>query len=113
MDGCRPCDCDHGGAVHDEYVEGSYFVIVSYVDSSRSVKVMHVLRLPSCDPRSGQCACREHMHGRRCDRVQSGFYSVSLDHYTYEAEDAAHGPVSASVRPPSEPAATQRYSLAL
>ncbi|XP_040031381.2 laminin subunit beta-1b [Gasterosteus aculeatus] len=63
MDGCRPCDCDHGGAVHDD-----------------------------CDPRSGQCACREHMHGRRCDRVQSGFYSVSLDHYTYEAEDAAHGP---------------------
>uniref|UniRef100_A0A7N5ZVU5 Laminin, beta 1b n=1 Tax=Anabas testudineus TaxID=64144 RepID=A0A7N5ZVU5_ANATE len=58
MDGCRPCDCDHGGAVND-----------------------------NCDPHSGQCVCREHMFGRRCDQVQSGFYFIALDHYTYEAED--------------------------
>uniref|UniRef100_A0A7N6BG52 Laminin, beta 1b n=1 Tax=Anabas testudineus TaxID=64144 RepID=A0A7N6BG52_ANATE len=63
MDGCRPCDCDHGGAVND-----------------------------NCDPHSGQCVCREHMFGRRCDQVQSGFYFIALDHYTYEAEDATHGP---------------------
>ncbi|KAK2859145.1 hypothetical protein Q5P01_003765 [Channa striata] len=63
MDGCRPCDCDHGGAVNND-----------------------------CDPHSGQCICREHMFGRRCDRVESGFYFIALDHYTYEAEDANLGP---------------------
>lgn len=52
------------------------------------------LSLCSCDPHSGQCVCREHMFGRRCDQVESGFYFIALDHYTYEAEDAKHGPVS-------------------
>uniref|UniRef100_A0A7N8YIY6 Laminin, beta 1b n=1 Tax=Mastacembelus armatus TaxID=205130 RepID=A0A7N8YIY6_9TELE len=65
MDGCRPCDCDHGGAVDN-----------------------------NCDTHSGQCVCREHMFGRRCDQVESGFYFIALDHYTYEAEDAKRGPVS-------------------
>ncbi|XP_051807806.1 laminin subunit beta-1b [Acanthochromis polyacanthus] len=63
MDGCRPCDCDQGGAVNN-----------------------------NCDPHTGQCECREHMFGRRCDEVDSGFYFITLDHYTYEAEDANHGP---------------------
>ncbi|XP_034081833.1 laminin subunit beta-1b [Gymnodraco acuticeps] len=63
MDGCRACDCDQGGAVNN-----------------------------SCDPHSGQCVCREHMFGRRCDQVESGFYFIALDHYTYEAEDAKYGP---------------------
>ncbi|XP_022625413.1 laminin subunit beta-1-like [Seriola dumerili] len=63
MDGCRPCDCDLGGAVNNQ-----------------------------CDQVSGQCVCRDHMFGRRCDQVESGFYFVALDHYTYEAEDAKFGP---------------------
>uniref|UniRef100_A0A6Q2YM62 Laminin, beta 1b n=1 Tax=Esox lucius TaxID=8010 RepID=A0A6Q2YM62_ESOLU len=63
MDGCRPCDCDQGGAINND-----------------------------CSPISGQCLCREHMHGRRCDQLESGFYFIALDHYTYEAEDAKHGP---------------------
>ncbi|KAM4712138.1 laminin subunit beta-1b isoform 1-T1 [Anableps anableps] len=63
MDGCRPCDCDQGGAINN-----------------------------NCDPHSGQCVCRDHMFGRRCDQVESGFYFVALDHYTYEAEEAQHGP---------------------
>uniref|UniRef100_A0A4W5Q7S6 Laminin, beta 1a n=1 Tax=Hucho hucho TaxID=62062 RepID=A0A4W5Q7S6_9TELE len=63
MDGCRPCDCDLGGALNN-----------------------------NCSQETGQCACREHMFGRRCDQVESGFYFIALDHYTYEAEDAKFGP---------------------
>uniref|UniRef100_A0A8C1HLC7 Laminin subunit beta-1 n=1 Tax=Cyprinus carpio carpio TaxID=630221 RepID=A0A8C1HLC7_CYPCA len=62
MDGCRPCDCDHCGAVNN-----------------------------NCSPETGQCECREHMFGRRCDQVESGFYFIALDHYAYEAEDAKFG----------------------
>uniref|UniRef100_A0AAQ5YFN9 Laminin, beta 1a n=1 Tax=Amphiprion ocellaris TaxID=80972 RepID=A0AAQ5YFN9_AMPOC len=58
MDGCRSCDCDLGGAKNNQ-----------------------------CDQVSGQCVCRDHMFGRRCDQVESGFYFIALDHYTYEAED--------------------------
>ncbi|XP_041851949.1 laminin subunit beta-1a [Melanotaenia boesemani] len=71
MDGCRPCDCDLGGAVNNQ-----------------------------CDQVSGQCVCRDHMFGRRCDQVESGFYFIALDHYTYEAEDAKFGPGVAVVPRP-------------
>ncbi|XP_042267238.1 laminin subunit beta-1a [Thunnus maccoyii] len=63
LDGCRPCDCDLGGAINNQ-----------------------------CDQLTGQCVCRDHMFGRRCDQVESGFYFIALDHYTYEAEDAKLGP---------------------
>ncbi|KAM7397365.1 hypothetical protein PAMP_020343 [Pampus punctatissimus] len=63
LDGCRPCDCDQGGAINNQ-----------------------------CNQQTGQCVCRDHMFGRRCDQVESGFYFIALDHYTYEAEDAKFGP---------------------
>jgi hypothetical protein len=32
--------------------------------------------------------CREHMTGRRCDKLMDDLYCPALDHYLYEAEDA-------------------------
>ncbi|NXA06187.1 LAMB2 protein, partial [Sapayoa aenigma] len=59
LPGCRPCDCDVGGA-----------------------------RNNLCAMETGQCQCRSHVMGRRCEQVEPGFYRINLDHYTYEAEDA-------------------------
>ncbi|GCB69336.1 hypothetical protein scyTo_0010538 [Scyliorhinus torazame] len=63
LDGCRPCDCDLGGSYNN-----------------------------NCSAETGQCPCKEHMVGRRCNEVESGFYFIALDHYTYEAEEADLGP---------------------
>ncbi|XP_067248417.1 laminin subunit beta-1b isoform X1 [Chanodichthys erythropterus] len=71
MDGCRPCDCDVGGALNN-----------------------------SCSQVTGQCACKEHMFGRRCDQVHSGYYFAALDNYIYEAEDASFGPAVKVVQRP-------------
>ncbi|NXE30093.1 LAMB1 protein, partial [Ardeotis kori] len=59
LPGCRPCDCDVGGA-----------------------------RDNLCAVETGQCRCRSHVVGRQCSQVEPGFYRINLDHYTYEAEDA-------------------------
>ncbi|MGH0139022.1 UNVERIFIED_CONTAM: hypothetical protein FKN15_068153 [Acipenser sinensis] len=71
LDGCRSCDCDHGGALNN-----------------------------NCSAETGQCECREHMFGRQCSEVESGFYFIALDHYTYEAEDANFGPGVSIVQRP-------------
>ncbi|KAG5838540.1 hypothetical protein ANANG_G00224730 [Anguilla anguilla] len=64
VSGCRPCDCDFGGAY-----------------SSR------------CMMDNGQCDCRLHLIGRQCADVQPGYFCAPLDFYTYEAEDAVgHSP---------------------
>ncbi|XP_043298184.1 laminin subunit beta-2 [Cervus canadensis] len=57
--GCRPCDCDIGGALD-----------------------------PQCSEATGQCRCRQHMVGRRCEQVQPGYFRPFLDHLTWEAEEA-------------------------
>lgn len=41
-----------------------------------------------CDTASGQCRCRPHFSGRRCDEPESGYFCANLDYYTYEAEEA-------------------------
>ncbi|ROL52307.1 Laminin subunit beta-1, partial [Anabarilius grahami] len=62
--GCRPCNCDFGGAT-----------------SSR------------CMMDNGQCDCRPYLIGRQCSEVQPAFFCASLDYYKYEAEGAiGHSP---------------------
>ncbi|NXD37935.1 LAMB2 protein, partial [Copsychus sechellarum] len=77
LPGCRPCDCDVGGA-----------------------------RNNLCAMRTGQCQCRSHLIGRQCEQVETGFYRINLDHYTYEAEDARlhQGSVVEREPPPDRPA---------
>ncbi|XP_076344696.1 laminin subunit beta-1-like isoform X3 [Tachypleus tridentatus] len=55
--GCKPCDCDPGGAY--DY---------------------------NCDVINGQCRCRPHVIERRCDQSESGYFVGNLDYLTYEAE---------------------------
>ena len=59
LNGCRPCDCDVGGALGDK-----------------------------CDVITGQCTCKPHIQGRQCHQVQPGYFYSRLDWYTYEAEFA-------------------------
>ncbi|KRX56425.1 Laminin subunit beta-1 [Trichinella sp. T9] len=72
LDGCKPCDCDIGGAYDN-----------------------------SCDVMNGQCRCRAHFSGRRCDIPESGYYCAGLDFFTYEAEEAVfEGPAEVELREP-------------
>ncbi|KAM4721277.1 laminin subunit beta-1-like [Rhinophrynus dorsalis] len=57
--GCRPCDCDFGGAYNNR-----------------------------CSLEDGQCDCRSNIIGRQCGDVQPGYFCMPLDYYTYEAENA-------------------------
>ncbi|XP_021960938.1 laminin subunit beta-1 isoform X2 [Folsomia candida] len=58
-DGCKPCDCDIGGA-YDNF----------------------------CDVISGQCRCRPHVAGRNCSQPEQGYFAGHLDFKVYEAETA-------------------------
>lgn len=42
---------------------------------------------PRCNEATGQCRCRPHMVGRRCEQVQPGYFRPFLDHLIWEAED--------------------------
>ena len=55
--GCKPCECDIGGAIDNE-----------------------------CDVITGQCKCRPHIEGRQCDKVQEGYFTGALDFILFEGE---------------------------
>lgn len=84
--GCRPCDCDFGGAFNNR-----------------------------CMMENGQCDCRRHLIGRQCSEVQPGYFCAPLDYYKYEAEDATgHSPgdsaLPGKVRPQAETDCVQHLS---
>ncbi|TMS16035.1 Laminin subunit beta-1, partial [Larimichthys crocea] len=84
--GCRPCDCDFGGAYNNRCMMGN-----------------------------GQCDCRMHLIGRQCSEVQPGYFCAPLDYYKYEAEDATgHSPSDSAlpgkVRPQAETDCVQHLS---
>ncbi|KAM7404247.1 hypothetical protein PAMP_011613 [Pampus punctatissimus] len=69
--GCRPCDCDFGGAFNNR-----------------------------CMMENGQCDCRRNLIGRQCSEVQPGYFCAPLDFYKYEAEDASgHSPGDSALPP--------------
>ncbi|XP_015510641.1 laminin subunit beta-1-like isoform X1 [Neodiprion pinetum] len=59
QDGCKPCDCDLGGA-YDNF----------------------------CDVVTGQCRCRRNIGGRTCNEPEQSYYTVSLDFLIYEGENS-------------------------
>ncbi|XP_077998074.1 laminin subunit beta-1-like [Glandiceps talaboti] len=69
-EGCKPCDCDVGGAYDNNCAKGN-----------------------------GQCNCKRNIITRRCDMVEPGYYIPGLDALTYEAElNRGIGPISVDVR---------------
>ena len=61
--GCVGCDCNVGGTIGGSL--GS-----------------------TCDKDNGQCQCKEHITGRKCDTIEEGFCVSSLFQYQFEAEDS-------------------------
>lgn len=57
LQGCKPCDCDIGGALDN-----------------------------MCDQQTGQCSCRPNVVGRRCEQVKPSCFVATVDWERYEAE---------------------------
>ncbi len=66
--GCKPCNC------HKSFSYSS-----------------------NCDETTGQCSCKPHTTGIRCENIESNFFCPSLDHLVYEAESA--GVLNSYVKP--------------
>ncbi|KAM6169904.1 LOW QUALITY PROTEIN: laminin subunit beta-2-like [Rhynchocyon petersi] len=79
--GCRPCDCDFGGAYSNR-----------------------------CSAGVGLCLCRPHFHGRRCHELQSGHFCAALDQATAEAE-LGKGLHPADPRLPGDPWPTPPHCI--
>ncbi|XP_075825390.1 laminin subunit alpha-3 isoform X2 [Microtus pennsylvanicus] len=66
--GCQGCQCDIGGSL-----------------------------TTMCSGPSGECQCREHVVGRKCQRPENNHYFPDLHHMKHEAEDGA-GPNGRDLR---------------
>ena len=62
--GCQDCQCDVGGTIGG------------------------ALGSLGCNKKDGQCECKDHVEGRKCDTVQPGFCFSTLYQYQFEAEDS-------------------------
>ncbi|KAK7826864.1 hypothetical protein U0070_026460 [Myodes glareolus] len=58
--GCQGCQCDVGGSL-----------------------------TTMCSGPAGECQCREHVVGRKCQRPENNYYFPDLHHMKHEAEDGA------------------------
>ncbi|KAJ8664871.1 hypothetical protein QAD02_006533 [Eretmocerus hayati] len=58
-EGCKPCDCDPGGAYDN-----------------------------NCDVTTGQCNCRLHVTGRNCSIPEQNYYTGAIDYLIFEGEHA-------------------------
>lgn len=69
QEGCKPCDCDLGGAFNN-----------------------------SCDAQTGQCFCRPHVSGRSCNVPEQNYYTGWIDYLIYEGEYAKGSDVSLTAK---------------
>jgi laminin beta 1 len=73
---CNSCKQSHYGNLTDLSVKGCRACMCT-VGFSYS---------KDCNSFSGQCDCIPNTYGRRCDRIQRGYFCANLDHILYEAE---------------------------
>jgi hypothetical protein len=58
-EGCKPCECSIEGSISQQ-----------------------------CNNITGECLCRPHAKGRKCDEIEQGFYCPGLDHLKFDAVNA-------------------------
>ena len=83
--GCRPCDCDFGGAYSNRYK--------AEPGSGLKWQELGVDSVPSPPPHSPRCSagedvclCHPHLHGHRFHELQSRYFCTALDQATAEAK---------------------------
>ncbi|XP_046482664.1 laminin subunit beta-1-like [Neodiprion pinetum] len=80
-EGCKPCDCDLGGAYDN-----------------------------LCDVVTGQCSCRAHIDGRTCNEPEQNHYTVALDYLVYEGERSKTNKSQIVIREPYRDGRTNTWT---